>query len=298
MQTTVNRNTYIKENEPKKKIVIIKKKNIVSWMIFAAMTIVAFIQFFPLVWVLDFSFSKDTDLFGSSILTIPNPIQWRNYVTAFVDGHVLQYALNSLVVCSLTISITVLLSLTLGYAFTRMEWKLRGFFMSIILLGMMVPIHATLLPNFLVYSKIHILNTYLALLLPYIAFALPTGVFIMSGFLESIPKSLEESAFMDGCGVYRTIFSIILPVTKPAIVTVTVMTFLSVWNEFILANTYLSTTTFRTLPFSVFEFSSKYVSQYSVQFAVMVITAIPAIAVYIVLNEHITKGVTMGAVKG
>lgn len=120
----------------------------------------------------------------------------------------------------------------------------------------------------------------------------------MNSVAFAYDKTYTASAVIDGCGIYGVIFRIILPVTKPAIVTVTVMTFLNVWNEFILANTYLNTTTFRTLPFSVFEFASRFVSQYSIQFAVMVITAIPAIIIYIALNEHITKGVTMGAVKG
>jgi raffinose/stachyose/melibiose transport system permease protein len=186
----------------------------------------------------------------------------------------------------------------MGYALIRMEWKLRKIALTFILLGMMIPIHATLLPNFITFQKVGIKDSYLALIIPYVAFALPLAVFLMTGFLESIPKAIEESAVIDGCGIFRIIFSIILPLTKPAIVTIVIMTFLNTWNEFIMAATYLSSDKFRTLPFAVYNFAGQYASNYSVQFAVMTLVALPSLIIYIILNEHITKGVTVGALKG
>jgi raffinose/stachyose/melibiose transport system permease protein len=186
----------------------------------------------------------------------------------------------------------------MGYAFIRMKWKMKGFFLTAVLLGMMIPIHATLLPNFLTFRVLGLLDTYQGLIIPYVAFSMPLGVFVMTGFLESIPRALEESAVIDGCGIFGIIFRIIFPLTKPAVITIIIMTFLNTWNEFIMAVTYLSKETLRTLPFSVWNFAGQYASNYSVQFAVMTLTAIPAIIIYILLNEHITKGITLGAVKG
>jgi raffinose/stachyose/melibiose transport system permease protein len=122
-------------------------------------------------------------------------------------------------------------------------------------------------------------------------------VFVMTGFLETVPRSLEESAIIDGCGVYAIIFRIIMPLTKPAVVTVIVLTFLSSWNEFIMAVTFLSSDRFRTLPFSVINFQGQYSSDFGAQFAVMALSAIPAVIIYVIFSDQITKGVLAGAIK-
>lgn len=262
------------------------------------MSLIALIELFPLIWLVDFSLAKSGDLFASNILIAPNPPQWQNYVTAFVDGKVLHFLCNSVVVNAITVVATIFISLMVAYACTRMRWKMNRTVMNILLLGMMIPIHATLLPNFLIYNKVGMVDTIFALLVPYIAFSLPQGIFIMSSFLESVPHALEESALIDGCGVYRIIFQIVLPITKPPIITIAIMTFLNNWNEFIMAMTYLTSDTWRTLPFSVLQFQGQYASNYAVQFAVMALTALPALIVYILLNEQITKGIVVGAVKG
>jgi len=192
----------------------------------------------------------------------------------------------------------VILSLMMSYAFVRMEWRASNKVLTYVLLGLMIPIHATLLPNFIIFKNVGIADSYLGLIIPYVAFSLPQAVFLMTGFIGSIPRAIEESAIMDGCGIFRILFSIIMPLSKPAIVTVTVTTFLNTWNEFIMAATYLTSDKFRTLPFAVYNFSGQYVSNYAVQFAVMTVVALPSLIVYIILNEQVTKGVTLGAVKG
>lgn len=185
-----------------------------------------------------------------------------------------------------------------AYACQRMKWKMSGFVRTLLLLGMMIPIHATLLPNYKIYNTLHLTDSIWALLIPYVAFSLPQGLFLMTGFMQSIPVELEEAAVMDGCGIYRILFQIITPLLKPSIATVAIMTFLNNWNEFMMASTYLSSPKWKTLPFSILEFTGEYSSNYAVQFAVMALTAAPAVIVYIILNKHITKGVAMGAVKG
>jgi raffinose/stachyose/melibiose transport system permease protein len=272
-----------------------KNTKIALWIFFL---IVAALQLFPLIWMIDFSFASSTEFYSSNILTWPETFQWQNYVNAWVDGKFLRYFFNSALVTSTTIVLTILLSLTLAYAFTRMTWKLRSFFFTIILLGIMIPIHATLLPNFAIFKQIGLTDSYLGLILPYTAVSVPLATFILTGFMRSIPKAMEESAVMDGCSIYRTVFQIIAPLTKPALVTVIVMTFLNCWNEFIMASTFLSKDALKTLPFSVMNFAGQYSSDYGSQFAVMVLTSIPAIIIYAIFNEQITKGVTAGAVKG
>lgn len=272
-----------------------RRTNVLLWIV---MLIFGALQFFPLLWVADFSLVKDSEVFASGILTLPNPPQWENYRLAWVNGNILRYSLNSLLVVGITIALTVLLSLMLGYSFVRMRWKGAKWVLSFVLLGMMIPIHTTLLPNFLIFKTFHILDTPLALIIPYAAVSVPFGVFVMTGFLRDVPRALEEAAVMDGAGIFRIVFQIVAPITKPAIVTVIVLTFINNWNEFIVAATYLSSELWKTLPFSVYEFAGQYTSRYAVQFAVMVLSALPALLVYMCLNEQITKGITFGAVKG
>lgn len=268
---------------------------IVLWIVLIALAV---IQIFPLVWLLDFSVASNNEMFTNGLLIIPKIFRWDNYATAFRDGHVLLYLRNSLITNVLAVAIVIIISIITAFATTRMHWKLSAAVRNMILLGMMIPIHATLLPNYVIYDRIHLLDTLWALLIPYVAFSLPQGLFLTSSFMESIPKEIEEAAIMDGCGVYRIIAVIITPMLKSSLVTVAIMTFLNNWNEFIMASTYLSTSTWKTLPFSVLEFTGMYASNYSVQFAVMALTAAPMVIIYIILNKQITKGVAMGAVKG
>lgn len=272
-----------------------KAGKVILWIV---LTIVAVIQLFPLIWLVDFSLGSSNEMFTNGLLIIPEKIRWDNYVKAFVDGNFLHYLRNSILINTLAVVLVVVISIMAAFACQRMKWKLSGLVSTLLVLGMMIPIHATLLPNYKIYNSLHLTDSIWALLIPYVAFSLPQGMFLMTGFLQSVPKELEEAAVMDGCGIYRIVFQIITPLLKPSIATVAIMTFLNNWNEFMMASTYLSSPTWKTLPFSVLEFTGQYSSNYAVQFAVMALTAAPAVIVYIILNKHITKGVAMGAVKG
>lgn len=260
--------------------------------------VVALLQLFPLIWLINYSFLKSGDFFGSSILKWPEQLEWSNYINAFTYGSVPKFLWNSAFITTAAILVAAVLSLMLSYAFTRMEWRLRGVTMALIMLGMIVPIHATLLPNFILFNWMDLLDNPLSLILPYIAFSLPISMLIISGFLETIPKSIEESAVMDGCSVYGVIFRIILPMTKPALATACIMNFISWWNEFIMANTFLTSEKFKTLPFSIMKFAGQYSSNYGAQFAVMTMIALPTVIIYLMFTEQMSRGITAGAVKG
>ena len=274
------------------------KKKIMKPFLWLILIAIAVIQIFPLIWLLDFSVASSTEMFTSGLLIIPEKIQWGNYSKAFTDGHFLLYLKNSILINFLAVVLVIIVSIMAGFACRRMRWRLSGFVKTLLLMGMMIPIHATLLPNYKIYTELGLTDTMWALLIPYVAFSLPQGLFLMTSFIESIPIELEEAAVIDGCGIYRIIFQVITPMLKTSIATVSIMTFLNNWNEFMMARIYLSSDTWKTLPFSILDFTGQYSSNYAIQFAVMALTAAPAIIVYIILNKHITKGVAMGAVKG
>ncbi len=262
------------------------------------MILFACVQLFPLIWMMNFSLASSTEMFTGSILVKPAVVRWDNYVYAFVDGHFLLYFRNSLLVNTLAVLMVLAISVMASFAVTRMRWRLSGLVRAVLLLGMMIPIHATLLPNYLIYDRLRITDSLWALLIPYVGFSLPQGVFLTGGFLQAIPREIEEAAVIDGCGIYRMLAVVIAPMLKASLVTVAIMTYLNNWNEFMMASTYLRTAAWKTLPFSILEFQGQYSANYAVQFAVMTLTALPAVVIYVILNKHITKGVALGAVKG
>lgn len=267
-------------------------------LLYVFLIIIAAGQLFPLIWLVDYSLVKSSELFGSDFLKWPEPFQWINYQRAWVDGKIFTYFINSAIVVGTAVVLSVLFSYMLSYACTRMDWKLSPVVYGFVMLGMMIPIHATLLPNFILFNKTGITDTYWALIIPYVAFTLSFNTLVFAGFLKTIPRALEESALIDGCSIWGAMFRIVAPVAKPAIITTAIMTFINNWNEFIMVNTFIRSDNLRTLPFSVYKFTGEYSSDYAVQFACMVFVALPSLIIYLLLNKYITEGVTVGAIKG
>jgi len=267
----------------------------VMWLV---LCLLATVQMFPLVWLLNFSLASSNEMFTTGLLILPRQIRWDNYERAFVSGNFLAYFTNSVIINVLAVALVLALSVMLAFAITRMRWKLSATVRNIILLGMMIPIHATLLPNYVIYDRLRLTDTLFALLIPYVAFSLPQGLFLTSGFMSSIPREIEEASLIDGCGIYRMLVTIITPMLRNSLVTVSIMTFLNNWNEFMMASTYLRSARWKTLPFSVLEFTGLYSSNYAIHFAVMALSAAPVVVFYIIMNRYITKGVALGAVKG
>jgi raffinose/stachyose/melibiose transport system permease protein len=255
-------------------------------------------QIFPLIWIFTYSIKKSGDLFGPDLLSFPREPQWVNYYKAFVNGRIPVYLANTLKIVIPSVSLGTILPFCLAYACTRMDWKLKKLVWSIVIIGMTIPIHTTLLPNFLWYKIFHLIDTHLALIISYMAFTMSFNSIVFSGFLMGIPKSIEESAFIDGAGYFTILRRIIAPISINGFITVGIMTFLSHWNDFLMANTYISTETKRTLPFSVIRFAGQYASDYAVQFAVMTLVALPPLIFYFAFNKWMLAGVTAGSVKG
>ena len=243
------------------------------------------------------SIQKSGDLFGPELVAFPGDPQWDNYARAWTDGRILRYGLNSVIVVSAATAASTALSFCMGYALARLRWRLKAFVLGAIMLGMVIPIHTTLLPNFIWFGWFGLIDTRLGLVIPYVAFTLSFNTLIYMSQLQSLPASLEEAALVDGASWPRILWSVVLPLARPATITVSVMTFLTCWNEFIMANTYLASDDLRTLPFSIIRFQGQYSADYAAQFACMVIVAIPALVLYLAFSRHIMAGATSGAVK-
>jgi raffinose/stachyose/melibiose transport system permease protein len=276
----------------------VQKKITVRTLAAVLLVALALAQIFPLVWLFSYSIKKSGDLFGPELLTFPKDPQWGNYYKAFFDGKIPLYLSNTLKIVIPSVTLATILPFTLAYACTRMEWKLKKLVWLIVVIGMTIPIHTTLLPNFVWYRTFHLLDTHLGLIISNVAFSTSFNTIVFSGLLAGIPRSMEEAAFIEGAGYGVILPKIIAPMAATGFVTVAVQTFLSHWNEFIMANTFLSTEAKRTLPFSIILFSGQYVSDYAVQFACMALVALPPLVLYFILSKWILAGVTAGAVKG
>ena len=274
-----------------------RRRGIAFQLLHAGLILFALSQLFPLIWVFLYSIQKSGDLFGPELVAFPGDPQWDNYARAWTDGRILRYGLNSVIVVSAATAASTALSFCMGYALARLRWRLKAFALGAITLGMVIPIHTTLLPNFIWFGWFGLVDTRIGLIIPYVAFTLSFNTLIYLGQLQNLPASLEEAALIDGVSWPRILWSVVLPLARPATITVAVMTFLTNWNEFIMANTYLADDDLRTLPFSIIRFEGQYSSDYAVQFACMVIVALPALALYLMFSRHIMAGATTGAVK-
>ena len=154
-----------------------KGPNYTRYFIYILLALVAVGQIFPLIWLVNYSLMKDGDLFGPKLLMWPREPQFSNYKVAWVDGKIPQYLLNSVIINVVSVGLTVLFSVMMSYAFVRMQWKLKKFFLTTILLGMMIPLHATLLPNFASFRALGIADSYLGLIIPYIGITLQWAPF-------------------------------------------------------------------------------------------------------------------------
>ncbi|WP_340023778.1 carbohydrate ABC transporter permease [Paenibacillus sp. FSL K6-1096] len=270
------------------------KKGIV-YLLFAIPVIT---QLYPLLWLLLYSLKTNEEILDGSFFSLPHKLQWHNYYEAYTSGSYLKYLSNSVFVTGVTMLCVIILASMTAYAISRFRWRYGNVVMTIFLMGMMIPMQATLLPLMIIFKNMTILNTHLSLILPYIAFSTPIAVFILSGFMRAIPHEIEESAFIDGASVYRIFRSIILPVSVPPVMTVCILTFINIWNEYILAATFISSEKLKTLPFGVYTFVSQYSVNYGNIGAFLVMGALPVILIYFFLSNQITKGMVAGAVKG
>lgn len=268
--------------------------NVVKYLI---MIFFAVLCLYPLFWLFLASFKTNDELYYNA-WGLPETWHLDNYVNAIVNGGILKYFGNSVIITVASVLITVILATMASYAITRMTWKLSGLVYNLFLLGMMIPVYAMVIPLFSIFKNMNILNTHLAVILPQIATGFPMAIFIICGFMQSIPKDLEEAVMIDGGTIYDCFFKIIMPLTKSSVVTVAVVQFINVWNDLLLPRIFLTDDAKMTLPVGLTNFQAQYSTDYVSEIAAIIITIVPSIIVYIGLHKYIMEGMVAGAVKG
>lgn len=259
---------------------------------------VAIIQLYPLIFLVFFSLKSNEEIYGGNVMGLPKKLLWSNYENALVNANVGHYLLNSVFVTLVVIIVSGILACMVSYAIARMTVKINSIIKTFFSLGLMIPLHAVLLPVFIMLRKLKMLDSYPALIIPYIAFALPIAIFFMIGFFKTLPKELEEAAFIDGCNIYRTFFSVMLPLVKPALATISIFTFLSTWNEMMFAITFINSEKYRTLTVGIMQMVGQYTTDWGTLGAGLVVATIPTVMIYLLLSNQVQSGMINGAVKG
>lgn len=251
----------------------------------------------PFLFVIVTSLKSQEESFSGSVWALPQRIDFSQYESV-LQGPFLTYLRNSFFVVGVSVLLIVLLSSMAAYAFARLDFPFGKSLFGLVVAAMIVPIHATLVPIYLLIRNIGLYDTAFALIGPYVAFSLPISIFILTEFMRQIPRELEEAACLDGCGPLTIFWRIYFPLSTPGLATVAIYNAVALWNEFIFAYVLTSTPSHRTLPLAIWDFQGQYSSNVPGMLAVVTLTSLPLIAVYAFGQERVIKGMMAGSLKG
>lgn len=276
----------------------VQKFGIGTLGIYILLVIWALINLFPVYWMFTFSLKTNEEIFGKNLIGLPWEWRWSNYVSAWHTGNMPRYFVNSVIVSVSAIALVIIASMMATYAITRLVWKGSSQTNAFFMLGLTIPIHASIVPVFITLRDLHMLNSHFSLIFPYAAFSLAMGILICTGFMVEIPKELDEAARIDGCGPWKTFGVVIIPLMKPALATIAIYTFLQCWNELMFANVFISDSKYKTLPVGIQALSGQYTTEWGPIGAALVIATFPMLLVYIFMSKRIQESFVVGAVKG
>jgi ABC-type glycerol-3-phosphate transport system permease component len=243
------------------------------------------------------AFKTNREIFANPF-GLPNSFSFENFTNAWTTANMSKYFWNSLIVSITTVALCIILGSTVSFVIARFKFRGNAFLYALFVIGVTIPLQSLLLPIFFKMQNLGLRNTLLSLIIVYTALNIPKTVFILVGFMKTIPRELEEAAIMDGCSYWKIFYKIIMPICKPGLATVGILVFIAAWNEYVFATILISQDVARTLPLGLANFQTSYASNYALIAAGVLISVIPVIIVYIILQEQIIKGMTSGAVKG
>lgn len=261
------------------------------------------ITLFPMYWMIITSFKRRVDLFKVPpdwIPKVPILTHYQNLVRGGLgQANFLTYFRNSVIVCLAVVALTLILAIPAAYVFSRVRFGGRRTLITGVLISQMFPIVMLLIPLYIMFMKVRLVNTHLSVIFTYLVFTLPFSMWMLKGYFDTIPKELEDAAMIDGCSRLGSMWRVALPSIKPGIIATTMVAFIMGWDEFIIALTLLTADNMRTLPPGIAVF---YVGEFQIRWgdmmAASVVTALPILLAFGFLHKHLIGGLTVGAVKG
>ena len=251
----------------------------------------------PMIWVFLSSFKTYAEI-NSSALSLPSSFSPKNYVDAVRYAPIGKYFLNSVLIVGTSVLVTVALVAMCSYVSARFKFKFKPVLILMISASLMLPAQAISQPLFAIFKALHLYDTKWGLIIVYSAMGIPMSFFVMTSYFQTISTALEESAYIDGATFMQTFLHIILPLAKPGLATVAMLQFINSWNEFYFALMLTSGDTARTVPIALNYYMGTFANNYSALFAAVVITVLPTILVFIILQRQVMESLTAGAVKG
>lgn len=251
----------------------------------------------PLVWIVMSSFKTNREIV-SSALSLPSAISFDGYKAALDLAPIFKFYGNSVMVSFVSTILNVVVVSMAAYVLARYKFKGSTFITLLLSVSLLIPTAALLMPIYKIMTAIGLLDTKTGLILVYAALGLPTSLFVFKSYFQSIPKELEEAAYIDGSGFYKTFFVIVFPLAKSGLATGAILQFLTSWNEFMFALILTQSSEVRTLPLALNYFTSQFSFNYTAMFAALTMVIVPSIVIYILLQEQVTTSMVTGAVKG
>ncbi len=255
-----------------------------------------FIWVFPLIWLVITSLKLENEVITKTFSFFPKNPTFENYITAFTSTNILRWLLNSIIVSVFTMVFTLIADAPIAYAFAKIKFPGRGFMFWLVMAGMMIPPQVLIVPLYLQFNTLGLVNTLTAVMLPRLS--LPLGIFILKQFFEGIPNALEEAAFIDGASRTRIFTQIIIPLGKSAIVTVIILSFINTWNDFLWPLIVINDTVKYTITVGIANFQGTHGTEYSLIMAGAVVASIPQFIFYFIFKKNIIEGIAMSGIKG
>lgn len=271
-----------------------KAARVFSYLFMALCVLVAL---FPIVWVVLSSFKTNREILSNG-LQLPSTFSFSGYKQALEMAPILKFFVNSLIVSFASTALNVSILAMAGYVFAKKKFRFKNLIFGILSLSMVIPSTALMSPVYTVITKLHLYDTKMALILVYTALNMPISLMILRSAFAAIPTELEEAAYIDGAGFFRTFWQVMMPCAKGGLASAAVLAFLGSWNEFTFALLLTSSTSTRTLPLSLSYFTSQFSFNYTAMFAAITIAVLPSIIVFSIFQEQVCSSLTAGSVKG
>lgn len=264
---------------------------------YVVLSMVSVVTIAPLVYMVLISFKENAFIISNPADALTGKHTLANYAEVWDTSHMSVYFVNSLVVSIATTVLTVFLGSMMAYAFARFDFPGRRLLMGIVLLELMVPAIMILIPQFLLARDLHVLDSLLGLVLFYVGANLAFNTFLMVGFFRGIPTELDDAMRVDGAGAWRRYWQLILPLSRPALATAAIFSFLGAWDEYVWALTIINDPAHRTLPIGIALFSGAHATDWGLTFAASVIALIPVLVIFLVFQRQFVSGIVSGALK-
>ncbi|CAH1217105.1 Diacetylchitobiose uptake system permease protein DasC [Paenibacillus auburnensis] len=266
-------------------------------LFYVPLTLTLLFVLVPFLWAISTSLKREADVLSGTVRYIPSPATFENFVQVWNDNNFSQYFMNSLLVSILSVIVITVLSVMNGYAMSRFKFRGKGAFMLVLLATQMMPVILFVIPLFLIFKNLGMINTPYALILFYIVLQVPFNTILMRGFISSTPKEIDEAAMVDGAGRFRIIFAIIMPIVLPGIVATSAFAFIGVWNEFLVAFSFITTPDRFTIPIGLKFMIGEFSVQYASLAAGSIIGLVPPVLLFMFIQRYLVEGLG-GAVKG